>query len=96
MCLSYYEYSYLVFLQEMLNNLEEKLSVICDERIGFEGLLAIAGLEFPGDSKLFELHKKYVEIFKHPVSLNGTDLGDENDDNGADNGNDKTLSGTDP
>ena len=80
----------------MFKNLEEKLAVICNERIAFEGLLPIACLDFPGDSKLFELHKKYVEIFKHPVSLNGTDLGDANDDNGADNGNDKTLSGTDP
>lgn len=50
MCLSYYEYSYLFFLQELLNNLEQKMSVIYDERIGFEGLLAIAGLEFPGEA----------------------------------------------
>ena len=52
MCLSYCEYYYLFFLQELLNNLEQKLSVIYDERIGFEGLLAIASLEFPGDVKL--------------------------------------------
>ncbi|PWA81463.1 F-box associated domain, type 1 [Artemisia annua] len=36
---------------------------------------------------LIELHKKYVQIFKHPVALNGEDL-----DLDDDNGNDRRLS----
>ena len=100
MCLSHYEYSYLFFLQELLNNLEEKLYVLSNERIGVEELLAKAGVESPGDLKFIELHQRYVQILKHPVSLNGEDL-DRDDDNGGDNGdddtvNDKRLSGTDP
>ena len=100
MCLSHYEYSYLFFLQELLKKLEEKLSVLSNERIGVEELLVIGGVEFPADPKLIELHQRYVQILEHPVSLNGEDL-DRADDNGGDKGdddtvNDKRLSGTDP
>lgn len=88
------------FLQELLKNLEEKLDVLSNERTFFEELLVVAGLEFPGDLKLIELHKKYVQIFKHPVTLNGEDLdGDDDngdDDNGDGDDDDKRLSGTDP
>ncbi|PWA99037.1 hypothetical protein CTI12_AA013040 [Artemisia annua] len=35
------------YKEELLNNLEEKLAVLSNERTGFEELLAIAGLEFP-------------------------------------------------
>ncbi|PWA85217.1 hypothetical protein CTI12_AA135790 [Artemisia annua] len=48
------------FKEELLNNLEENLYVLSNERTGFEEMLAIAGLEFPGDLKLIELHKKYL------------------------------------
>ena len=91
MCLSYY----LFFLQELLSSLEKKLSIISKERACFEELLTRAGLDFPGDSKLTDLHEKYVQIFKHPVDLNGQNL--EADDTVDDhNGNDNQLAGTDP
>ena len=80
------------FIQGLLDELEETLTDLIKGRTSFEDLLAICGLEFPDDSKLIELHKKYVQIFKHPVSLTGEDL------DAADDGtvNDKRPSGTDP
>ncbi|PWA92274.1 Rhodanese-like domain-containing protein [Artemisia annua] len=78
------------FKEDLLKNLKEKLAVISNERASFEELLSTAGLEFPGDLDVIELHKEYVQIFKHPVTLNGEDLDRD------DNGNDKRLSGTDP
>ncbi|PWA82400.1 ulp1 protease family, C-terminal catalytic domain-containing protein [Artemisia annua] len=45
------------YKEELLNNLEEQLAVISNERTCFEELLATASLEFPGDLKLIELHK---------------------------------------
>ena len=80
------------FIQGLLDELEETLTDLIKGRTCFEDLLAVGGLEFPDDSKLIELHKKYVQIFKHPVSLTGEDL------DAADDGtvNDKRLSGTDP
>ncbi|PWA86068.1 ulp1 protease family, C-terminal catalytic domain-containing protein [Artemisia annua] len=88
------------FKEELLKNLEEKLSILSIERIVVEELLVIAGVEFPGDLKLVELHQRYVQILKHPVSSNGEDL-DRADDNGGDKGdddtvNDKHLSVVDP
>lgn len=37
------------YKKELLKNLEEKLDVLSNERTCFEELLAVAGLEFPGD-----------------------------------------------
>ncbi|PWA64590.1 hypothetical protein CTI12_AA343310 [Artemisia annua] len=46
------------FKKDLLKNLEEKLAAISNERACFEELLTTAGLEFPGDLDLIELHKK--------------------------------------
>ncbi|PWA53398.1 ELM2 domain-containing protein [Artemisia annua] len=78
------------FKEELLNKVQEKLDVICTERHDLEQLLAIASVEFPADVKLVELHKKYVQIFKHPIPLNDEDLsveGNGDDDNDGDDGN---------
>ncbi|PWA85379.1 hypothetical protein CTI12_AA150790 [Artemisia annua] len=47
------------YKEELLNNLEEKLAVLSNERTAYEELLATAGLEFPDDLKLIELHQNY-------------------------------------
>jgi hypothetical protein len=67
MCLPHYQYSYLFFLQVLLKKLEEKLSVLSNERIVVEELLVIGSVEFPADPKLIELHQRYVQILEHPV-----------------------------
>ena len=100
MYLSHYEYSCLFFLQEFYKKIEEKLSVISNERVAVEGFFVMGGLEFPADPKLVELHQRYVQILEHPVSLNGEDLHRADDNGGAegdvDTVTDKLQSGTDP
>ena len=79
------------FIQDLIKTLEERLALISDERASFEELLTTAATEFPADVNVIELHQKYAQIFKHPVTLPGDDI-DVDDDTG----NERRLSGTDP
>ena len=64
--------------------------------------MTIAGVDFPDDIKLIELHKKYVSIFKHPITLRGEDLSvegegdDGNEDGEGNDGNDDGNEDVDP
>ncbi|GKB69337.1 ulp1 protease family, C-terminal catalytic domain-containing protein, partial [Tanacetum coccineum] len=67
---------------------EEKLSLICAERVMLEEYMRKARLENPGDGKFIGLHEKYFNLFKDPISFeddgNGNNVGDDDDGNGDD------------
>ncbi|GJT45553.1 VIER F-box protein 2 [Tanacetum coccineum] len=47
--------------------IEEKLSMISDEKIALEDLLKRANTEFPNDENVVDLHEKYGRLFKETV-----------------------------
>ncbi|GJR83807.1 peptidase C48, SUMO/sentrin/Ubl1 [Tanacetum coccineum] len=71
---------------------EEKLSLICAERVLLKEYIRKARLENPGDGKFIGLHEKYFNLFKDPISFeddgNGNNVGDDDDGNGDDDAND--------
>lgn len=68
----------------MFNKLEEKLSLICSERRGFEADMVEAYLKYADDEKFIELNEKYCELFKKPVTFGNNETEDK-DGSGADN-----------
>ena len=57
-------------MQSFYQRIEEKLSIISDEKHDLEDILKQANSEHPGDENVFRLYEKYVELFKETVSLN--------------------------
>ncbi|GJX73790.1 hypothetical protein Tco_0312385 [Tanacetum coccineum] len=47
--------------------IEEKLSMISDEKVALEDLLKRANTEFPNDENVVDLHEKYGRLFKETV-----------------------------
>ena len=56
-------------LQSFYQRIEEKLSIISDEKHDLEDILKHANSEYPGDKNVLRLYEKYVELFKETVSL---------------------------
>ncbi|GKC04023.1 hypothetical protein Tco_0995633, partial [Tanacetum coccineum] len=83
---------HLVKYKISLKKAEEKLSLICAERVMLEEYMRKASLEYPGDGKFLALHEKYVNPFKDPISFNDDgnvdNDGDDDDGNGDDDAND--------
>ncbi|GJU06502.1 hypothetical protein Tco_1122932, partial [Tanacetum coccineum] len=81
-----------------LKKAEEKLSLICAERVMLEEYMRKARLENPGDGKFIGLHGKYFNLFKDPISFeddgNGNNVEDDDDGNG-DDGDDDDGNGDD-
>nr|GFC30950.1 hypothetical protein [Tanacetum cinerariifolium] len=75
----------------LIKKAEEKLSLICAERVILEDCMRKASLKCPGDGKFVALHKKYVNLFKDPISFeddgNGDNVGDDDDENRDDDEN---------
>nr|GEX01299.1 hypothetical protein [Tanacetum cinerariifolium] len=85
----------------LIKKAKEKLSIICFERVFLEGCPMTASEKYPGDRKFFEIHQKYVEVFKNPIEFGyyesslGDDVSDgtdHEDDDGA-NGDDDDSDG---
>ncbi|GJS40898.1 vacuolar-sorting receptor 1-like protein [Tanacetum coccineum] len=74
--------------EDLIKKAEEKLSLICSERVMLEDYMRKASLKCPGDGKFVALHEKYVNLFKDPISFkddgNGDNVGDDDDENGDD------------
>ncbi|GJU52675.1 hypothetical protein Tco_1226389 [Tanacetum coccineum] len=51
-----------------------------------EEYLSKANLEYPGDGKFLDLHEKYVQLFKDPISFNDDGNGDNDEDDDANDG----------
>ncbi|GKD85791.1 hypothetical protein Tco_1356945, partial [Tanacetum coccineum] len=47
--------------------IEEKLSMISDEKVSLEDLLKRANTEFPNDENVVDLHEKYGRLFKEDL-----------------------------
>ncbi|GJW70099.1 integrase, catalytic region, zinc finger, CCHC-type containing protein [Tanacetum coccineum] len=77
--------------ENLIKKAEEKLSIVCSERVFLEGCLMTASEKYPGDRKFFEIHKKYAEVFKNPIEFgyHESSLGDDG------NGDDDTGNGDD-
>nr|GEW66545.1 hypothetical protein [Tanacetum cinerariifolium] len=73
---------------DLIKKAEEKLSLICVERVILEDYMRKASLKCPGDGKFVALHEKYVNLFKDTISFeddrNGDNVGDDDDENGND------------
>ncbi|GKD81301.1 hypothetical protein Tco_1348140 [Tanacetum coccineum] len=67
---------------------EDKLSLICAERVILEEYMRKARLENPGDGKFIGLHENYFNLFKDPISFeddgNGNNVRDDDNGNGDD------------
>nr|GFB23550.1 ulp1 protease family, C-terminal catalytic domain-containing protein [Tanacetum cinerariifolium] len=76
---------------DLIKKAEEKLSLICAERVIFEDYMRKASLKCRGDGKFVALNEKYVNLFKDPISFeddgNGDNVGDDDDENGDDDEN---------
>ncbi|GJW44986.1 hypothetical protein Tco_0073785 [Tanacetum coccineum] len=84
--------------ENLIKKAEEKLSIVCSERVFLEGCLMTASEKYPGDRKFFEIHQKYVEVFKKPIEFgyHESSLGDDgNDDDDTGNGDDDDRNGDD-
>ncbi|GJZ10562.1 hypothetical protein Tco_0545321 [Tanacetum coccineum] len=79
----------------LIKEVEEKLSIVCAERVFLQECLMKASENYRGDGKFFELHQKYAEVFKNPVEIgyfksssddgnNGDGIDDDDDDGGND------------
>nr|GEY59066.1 hypothetical protein [Tanacetum cinerariifolium] len=79
-----------VFETDLIKKAEEKLSLICVERVMLEDYMRKASLKCPSDGKFVALHEKYVNLFKNSISFedngNGDNVGDDDDENGDDDG----------
>ncbi|GKE71576.1 hypothetical protein Tco_1529648 [Tanacetum coccineum] len=84
-------------IQDFFKKAEEKLSLICAERVMLEEYMRKASLEYPGDGKFLALHEKYVNLFKDPISFNddgnGDNGGDDDDGNRDNDGDDDANDG---
>ncbi|GJY46339.1 hypothetical protein Tco_0435402 [Tanacetum coccineum] len=80
--------SHEILSDDFFKKAEEKLSLICAERVMLEEYMRKARLENPGDGKFIGLHEKYFNLFKDPISFeddgNGNNVGDDDDGNGDD------------
>ncbi|GJS90549.1 hypothetical protein Tco_0773185 [Tanacetum coccineum] len=86
------------FSLNLIKKAEEKLSIVCSERVFLEGCLMTASEKYPGDRKFFEIHQKYAEVFKNPIEFGYHEsiLGDDvNGDHDTGNGDDVTRNGDD-
>ncbi|GKB43389.1 hypothetical protein Tco_0888331 [Tanacetum coccineum] len=84
--------------ENLIKKAEEKLSIVCSERVFLEGCLMTASEKYPGDRKFFEIHQKYAEVFKNPIEFgyHESSLGDDgNGDDDTVNGDDDTGNGDD-
>nr|GEZ51726.1 hypothetical protein [Tanacetum cinerariifolium] len=74
--------------EDLIKKSEEKLSLICAERVMLEDYMRKASLKCPGDGKFVALHEKHVNLFKDPISFkdngNGDNVGDDDDDENGD------------
>nr|GEV28279.1 hypothetical protein [Tanacetum cinerariifolium] len=75
--------------KDLIKKAEEKLSLICAERVMLEDYMRKASLKCPSDGKFVALHEKYVNLFKDPISFkddgNEDNVGDDDDENEDDN-----------
>nr|GEZ73916.1 hypothetical protein [Tanacetum cinerariifolium] len=62
--------------EDLIKKAEEKLSLICAERVIFEDYMRKASLKCPGDGKFVPLYEKYVNLFKDPISFEDDGNGD--------------------
>lgn len=60
---------FVFILQSFYQRIEEKLSIMSDEKHDLEDFLKHANSEYPGDKNVLRLYEKYVELFKETVSL---------------------------
>ncbi|GJS63140.1 peptidase C48, SUMO/sentrin/Ubl1 [Tanacetum coccineum] len=84
--------------ENLIKKAEEKLSIVCSERVFLEGCLMTASEKYPGDRKFFEIHQKYAEVFKNPIEFgyHESSLGDDrNGDDDTGNGDDDDRNGDD-
>nr|GEW70449.1 hypothetical protein [Tanacetum cinerariifolium] len=76
--------------EDLIKKAEEKLSLICVERVILKDYMRKASLKCHGDGKFVALHEKYVNVFKDPVSFehngNKDNVGDDDDENRDDDG----------
>nr|GEX04409.1 growth-regulating factor 10-like [Tanacetum cinerariifolium] len=76
--------------EDLIKKVKENLSLICAKRVMLEDYMRKASLKCPGDGKFVSLHKKYVNLFKDPISFvddgNGDNVGNDDDENGDDDG----------
>nr|GEY46323.1 hypothetical protein [Tanacetum cinerariifolium] len=74
---------------------EEKLAVICSERVLLENLIRKASSDYLGDGKFVELQEKYVQVFRDPILFDvDVDAGnDRNGDDDEDDDNDNDSNG---
>ncbi|GJU24406.1 vacuolar-sorting receptor 1-like protein [Tanacetum coccineum] len=77
--------------EDLIKKAEEKLSLICAERVMLEDYMRKASLKCPGDGKFVALHEKYVNLFKDPISFkddgNRDNVGDDDENGDDDDGN---------
>ncbi|GJR15986.1 peptidase C48, SUMO/sentrin/Ubl1 [Tanacetum coccineum] len=75
--------------EDFFKKAEEKLSLICAERVMLEEYMRKARLENPGDGKFIGLHEKYFNLFKDPISFeddgNENNVGDDDANDGDGN-----------
>nr|GEY79210.1 hypothetical protein [Tanacetum cinerariifolium] len=64
---------------DLFKKAEEKLSLICNERVLLEEYMRKASLEYPCDGKFAKIYEMYVQLFKEPISFNDDDVGSGND-----------------
>nr|GEZ22053.1 hypothetical protein [Tanacetum cinerariifolium] len=65
---------------------EEKLSLICAKKVMLKEYLRKASLDYTSDGKFLDLHEKYVQLFKDPISFNDDGNGDNDSDDDANDG----------
>ncbi|GJU94879.1 hypothetical protein Tco_1319635 [Tanacetum coccineum] len=79
----------------LIKEVEEKLSIVCAERVFLRECLMKASENYRGDGKFFELHQKYAGVFKNLIEIgyfksssddgnNGDGIDDDDDDGGND------------
>ncbi|GKC43141.1 hypothetical protein Tco_1060863 [Tanacetum coccineum] len=70
--------------EDLYKKVKEKISLICQERVLLDEFIRKASLEYPGDGKFLDLHEKYVQLLKNPVSFNVDGNGDNDADDDED------------
>ncbi|GJV31887.1 ulp1 protease family, C-terminal catalytic domain-containing protein [Tanacetum coccineum] len=80
--------SHKILSDDFFKKAEEKLSLICAERVMLEEYMRKACLENPSDGKFIGLHEEYFDLFKDPISFeddgNRNNVRDDDDGNGDD------------
>lgn len=93
----------LFLLQSLYKMIEEKLSIISDEKLEVENILRKANTEFPNDEDVLRLYEKYCGVSKETILLqqdqihvddfHAEDGGDNNDDGGNNNDGGENVDG---